>query len=151
MIGDNIRDVRRSRGMTQAELAEASGLSRSYLADAEQGRYSPNVKTLQVIASALGVPTSALIDGVSEAPSVHNKFAARFRLLRIGAGYSSQQSFANDFGVAQTTVANWETGGREPCIDTLIRLAQCFGVNVDYLVGADTVPRTSKVSVRKVV
>ena len=80
MIGDNIRDVRRSRGMTQAELAEASGLSRSYLADAEQGRYSPSVKTLQVIASALGVPTSALIDGVSEAPSVHNKFAALGRM-----------------------------------------------------------------------
>ena len=105
----------------------------------------------QAIASVLDVPDSALMDGVSEAPSAHNKFAARFRLLRIGAGYGSQQSFADAFGVAQSTVAGWETGDREPCIDTLIRLAQCFGVNVDYLVGADTVPRTSKVSVRKVV
>ena len=76
MIGENIRDVRKSRGLTQAELAEASGLSRSYLADAEQGRYSPSVKTLQVIASALGVPVSALIVGVSEAPIAHNKFPA---------------------------------------------------------------------------
>lgn len=62
-------------------------------------------------------------------------FRFRIRVLREKAGYRSQQSFANDFGVAQTTVAGWESGKREPKFDTLIKLANFFDVSVDYLLG----------------
>ena len=79
-----------------------------------------------------------------------DSFNFRLHKLRKMRGFTLKY-LGDCAGFAESTMCQYEAGNREPCIDTLIRLAQCFGVNVDYLVGADTVPRTSKVSVRKVV
>lgn len=62
-------------------------------------------------------------------------FRFRIRNLREAAGYKSQYAFAQAFGVAQSTVAGWEGGKREPNYATTIRLADFFGVSVDYLLG----------------
>lgn len=64
-------------------------------------------------------------------------FSIRLRELRETAGYKSQQSFADAFGVAQSTVGNWEAGKREPNYETTLRLADFFHVSVDYLMGRD--------------
>ena len=53
-------------------------------------------------------------------------FKVRIRELRESAGYKSQQSFADAFGVAQSTVGGWEAGKREPNFQTLMRLADFF-------------------------
>ena len=66
-------------------------------------------------------------------------FRIRLKELRERAGYS-QYSFAEKFGVAQSTVGSWEAGKREPNFNTMQRLADFFGVSVDYLLGRDTVP-----------
>lgn len=65
----------------------------------------------------------------------HGLFSVRLRELREEQGYSSQQAFASAFGVAQSTVGNWEAGRREPNQETTIRLAAFFGVTTDYLLG----------------
>lgn len=62
-------------------------------------------------------------------------FRTRLRELREAAGYRSQQAFANAFGVAQSTVGNWEAGKREPNYETTLRLARFFHVSLDYLLG----------------
>lgn len=69
-------------------------------------------------------------------------FRTRIRELRERAGYRSQQAFANAFGVAQTTVAGWEGGKREPNYETTIRLANFFGVPLGYLLGQEMVFET---------
>ena len=79
-------------------------------------------------------------------------FQTRLKELREHAGYSSQQSFADAFGVAQSTVGGWESGKREPKFDTTIRLADFFGVTLDYLLGhaervAQSPAKASKLSV----
>ena len=56
----------------------------------------------------------------------------RLKALREQAGLS-QNAFARTFGVAQSTVAGWESGAREPNIATIRHLADFFGVTVDYL------------------
>ena len=68
-----------------------------------------------------------------------NIFQIRLKNLREKAGYS-QYSFADAFGVAQSTVGNWEAGKREPNFDTIQRLAAFFGVTVDYLLGITDYP-----------
>lgn len=65
-------------------------------------------------------------------------FAIRMKELREAAGYRSQQAFADDFGVGQSTVGNWEAGKRIPDLTTLIRLADFFKISVDELVGHGT-------------
>lgn len=62
-------------------------------------------------------------------------FQTRLRELREAAGYKTQQAFADAFGVAQSTIGNWEAGKREPNYETTMRLARFFGVSVDDLLG----------------
>ncbi len=51
-------------------------------------------------------------------------FEKRLRALREEQGFQSQQALANALGVAQSTVANWECGRREPNYETTKRLEE---------------------------
>jgi len=62
-IGTNIKEIRKSKKMTQAELAARAEISRSYLADVETGRYNPSLETLSKLAQALCIEVSALFRG----------------------------------------------------------------------------------------
>lgn len=70
---------------------------------------------------------------------VNRIFRIRLKQLREKAGYS-QYSFADAFGVAQSTVGNWEAGKREPNFETMQKLASFFDVSVDYLLGRSDYP-----------
>lgn len=67
-------------------------------------------------------------------------FRVRLRELREAKGFRSQQAFADAFGVAQSTIGGWEAGKREPNFKTMERLAEFFGVSVDYLLGRQDYP-----------
>jgi len=54
-IGQRIRQLRESRGMTQSQLQGRSRVSRSYLSRIESGQMTPSLGTLEKIAEALGV------------------------------------------------------------------------------------------------
>jgi len=54
-IGQRIRQLRESRGMTQSQLQAHSRVSRSYLSRIESGQMTPSLGTLEKIAEALGV------------------------------------------------------------------------------------------------
>lgn len=54
-IGDKIKNLRKSRKLTQAEFAQKIGVSRSTLACYEVGERVPNLKTLQEITEAFGI------------------------------------------------------------------------------------------------
>jgi transcriptional regulator with XRE-family HTH domain len=54
-VGEQIRQIRRWRGLTQSDLAEASGLSSNTLSLIERGQSSPTLSTLQKIAAALQI------------------------------------------------------------------------------------------------
>src|ERR1035441_8375042 len=54
-IGQRIRQLRESRGMTQSQLQARSRVSRSYLSRIESGQMTPSLGTLEKIAEALGI------------------------------------------------------------------------------------------------
>lgn len=58
----------------------------------------------------------------------------QLRELRKSKGIS-QQLLANTIGVSRSTVAMWETDGSQPDNETLAKLADYFGVSVDFLLG----------------
>lgn len=60
-IGENIKRIRKEKGLTQKELADKCNLSRSYLADVERNRYNPSLDTLIVIAKNLDIKVSTLL------------------------------------------------------------------------------------------
>lgn len=63
-IGLKIGYYRRKAGMTQAELAEHTDMTLSYISQLESPNlpYCPSIKTLFSIAQVLGVKASKLID-----------------------------------------------------------------------------------------
>lgn len=73
-------------------------------------------------------------------------FEKRLRALREEQGFQSQQALADALGVAQSTVANWECGRREPNYETTLKLADFFQVTVDYLMGRSDDPHGGVVS-----
>ncbi len=56
-VTNSIRALRFAKGeMTQADLAEAVGVTRQTIIAIEQGRYSPSLEMAFQIAKAFGVP-----------------------------------------------------------------------------------------------
>lgn len=56
----------------------------------------------------------------------------RLKELRKEKGVS-QLKLALDLNTNQNTISRYETGEREPGIQELIKLANYFGVSIDYL------------------
>ncbi|MCY4088761.1 MAG: helix-turn-helix transcriptional regulator [Candidatus Saccharibacteria bacterium] len=60
-IGKNLRKVRLSKGLTQLELAEKTGLNVSHYARIERGETTPNIFTLGLLVKALKVQASDIL------------------------------------------------------------------------------------------
>ena len=61
VLGDRIADMRISRGVTQFQLAEMTGLSRVYIGYIEQGKRSATILTYLDIVTALGYTLNDLV------------------------------------------------------------------------------------------
>jgi transcriptional regulator with XRE-family HTH domain len=98
-VGEQLQAVRRHRGWSLRELAQASGLSLTTVHQVETGRTSPGLGTLQSLANALGVSLGALFDGHGPAaPAVYLPAGKRpgmpipgGRIERLASGLASQR------------------------------------------------------------
>ena len=59
-VGNNLRELRKSLGWTQAQLAESVGVARVSIIAIENGRYLPTIETALHISEALGVPVERI-------------------------------------------------------------------------------------------
>lgn len=69
---------------------------------------------------------------------------ARLKELRTKKNIS-QQRLAIELGISQQSVNKYENHSIEPDIFLLIKIADFFGVSVDYLIGHSDVPRQLEV------
>lgn len=61
-------------------------------------------------------------------------FSDMLKTLRKNRGYT-QKNLADILNVSQNAIYNWENGKRQPSIEMLEKIAEHFGVTVDYLIG----------------
>lgn len=59
-IGENIRRIRKERGLTLKQLGDAVGVSEAYIRAYETGRRNPKLKSLEALADALHVNVEVL-------------------------------------------------------------------------------------------
>lgn len=60
----------------------------------------------------------------------------RDRLLKL-RGSKKQEDIAHEIGISRQSYGFYETGKREPDLNTLIKIARYFGVSTDYLLGIE--------------
>ncbi len=59
-VGNNIKELRTSLGMTQAQLAELVGVARVSIVAIENGRFLPTIETALLISKALDSPIESI-------------------------------------------------------------------------------------------
>lgn len=89
MIGHQIRDFRKARGLKLEELAQASGISKALLSKIENAKVSSPISTYGRIAGALGVNLGDLIRGEEEVGCIIIRKNERkmFSMRRTAYGY----------------------------------------------------------------
>lgn len=61
-------------------------------------------------------------------------FGETLKRLRLSKNMT-QAELGKAVGISQTAIANWEVSARQPSVDTVVLLADFFGVSVDVLLG----------------
>jgi transcriptional regulator with XRE-family HTH domain len=55
LVGGHVKRIRQEKGLTQEQLAAASGFSQQYISGLEQGRRNPTIVTIYELSLALAV------------------------------------------------------------------------------------------------
>lgn len=144
MIGGKIAELRKEQGLNQKELAKKIGVSRSALSLYEIDRREPDLETVKKIASLFGVTTDYLLGEEGDAMGTEentNEVAKRIgRNLKVLRESTTQRELAPLLGVTPSAVCMWESGRREPDIETLVHIAKLFEVTLDDLVMKELTP-----------
>ena len=70
-IGDRIRIARKEKNISQEELAEAIGSTKSAISRYESDKRQPRIEQLQRIAEVLGITVEYFLSGGAEVSQVH--------------------------------------------------------------------------------
>ncbi|MBZ8118488.1 XRE family transcriptional regulator [Roseovarius sp. LXJ103] len=110
-LGADLRALRKSRGITLSDLAEALGRSVGWLSQVERDLSTPSVSDLHEISAAMGVQTSLLF-GHAPAPAEEAGYIVRRGARRpIGADVEGlteellSPDLTDDFEVVHSTFA----------------------------------------------
>lgn len=87
-IGERIRDIRLKIGMSQKDLAQKTGFTKSYLSQIENSKREPPISTLSKIAYVLNVDMTFLISG-----ETRNTSAPSITVVRKGEGRANYGPF----------------------------------------------------------
>jgi len=60
-FGEKVRELRIKRGLSQEQLAESSGLHRTYISSLELGKRNVSLVNIHALAKALGVSPDKLL------------------------------------------------------------------------------------------
>lgn len=150
----HLKEVRKSAGLSQKEVAIRIGVKQNTYSYWENGKSRMNSESLAKLAKLFGVTTDYLLNDIQN-KSANNKelddcqlqpyklpnekekvMSNRLKELRSSAGLT-QKELATVLGVAQPTLSGWETGHFQIDYDSLIKIADYFNTSIDYLLGRD--------------
>lgn len=145
MFGKRIIELRKENGMTQTDLANLIGISRSALSLYEIEKREPDIKILDKLASLFNVQVDYLI-GRSDIRFPEEDLEWRYphvnnRLGEILHNYYSQNSlsennFAEQLDISLELLTQLESGTHNPSLKLLKKISDVTGYDIDFLTGA---------------
>ncbi len=62
VFAQNLRGLRKQRGLSQEDLADEAGIDRTYVSSLERGVYNATIPMIERLAKALDVEPAALLE-----------------------------------------------------------------------------------------
>lgn len=129
---NNLKYLRKSRSLTQQELADVLGISRQGYAKYENNLGEPDISTLIKIANYFSVSIDWLVSG--ETIEHYSTFENILKNLRKSKNITQRQ-LAEKINVTHVSISGYESGNRSPDTETLQKIADYFNVSIDSLLG----------------
>jgi transcriptional regulator with XRE-family HTH domain len=64
ILGNNVRVLRHQKGLSQEQLAELTGLHRTYIGGIERGERNVSILNLIRLSKALDITASKMVEGI---------------------------------------------------------------------------------------
>jgi transcriptional regulator with XRE-family HTH domain len=87
-LGERLRKLRRAKGLSQARLADAIGMTATTISRVEKGEQVPSAKVVVGLAEFFGVSSDYLLGLISEKQSIPPEVKGFFE-RRLGKGFES--------------------------------------------------------------
>ena len=140
-VGSALRAIRLSKGLTQAEAAEAAGVSRKWVCDAERGKPSMDVGLVIALLKSMDYwfefhPRPGHLQGVRLYPSgTHSRYqvGVLMREIRRYLGMTQLEA-AGAAGVSRSWLCSIEGDNRKHSVEMhlVLRLLAVFGYEVQF-------------------
>ena len=144
---EKLKVLRKKKGLTQQEIAVLLNVNRVTYTNWEKGKREPNFEKLSMLACIFDVSLDYLLGDYLEISKERylkfkkrkkeekkNLFSVRLKELRLQHGFS-QEELAEQIGIKQNSYSDWENGKSKPNYEKLEKIADFFGVSLDWLFG----------------
>lgn len=112
-VGENIRKLRKERGLTQKQLGEMCGIKEANIRKYELDKANPKIETIERIAQALEVPIRAIKENITW--EEHKNTEEIRRLERSSLPFEGMEvSLEKVFGAIEGKWVMGETGWQRP-------------------------------------
>ncbi len=134
-VGQRLREIRLQRGLSIRALAEQSGLNVNTLSLIENGKTSPSVSTLQLVAAALQTPITDFFE--AQAPKKTIVFQKSQERQAAAFAYGTLANMATSFasgglGPFIVTLKPKADSGNKPIVHTGLELVFCLDGQIGY-------------------
>lgn len=126
-IGQNIRRIRKEKGLTQQQLGELLNMTQAAIGQFEKDKTSPKIDTINKIASALGVSATDIIGDLQTSQG------ERIRIIRKSFGLTLEE-FGERLGVKKGAISKLEKNQVNLTEQMAKLICHEYNVNYDYLV-----------------
>ena len=142
---EKLKVLRKKKGFTQKSLSNMLNISQGAYAQWENGKREPNFEKLSMLACIFDVSIDFLLSEYLEISKEtylklkeekNNLFSVRLKELRLQHGFS-QEELAEKIGIKRNSYSDWENGKCKPNYEKLEKIADFFGVSLDWLFGRE--------------
>lgn len=130
MLGKNLRDFRKQRGLKLQDLSEKLGISCSYLSAVEREIKKPSISMVKKISDILNISPTYLFE-------TEKVYGDKIKFIRRGRSLSIEE-LSELSGISAELIQSYEEGLQEPDLETLESIAEVLGVTIRYFLEKNT-------------
>ena len=128
-IGNRIKSIRQSQGISRDQLAEKLNVSKYAIINYEQGQRGANIKILSRIADALGVPVSEILGNTAATNDIGIKIISAQTISEV-----SHEELAEITGIDEKHLRIIKSGQINPTTEELSKIANALSFPLNYFI-----------------